>query len=151
MGGPAEGGGLKAKHRVLVVDDQRLMLGALERILRRYDVTACESLAEARRALEAGSFDAVVSDVELRDGTGIELFAEVQTSRPEQAERFVFISGAADDPEIRALLDGTGRPYLRKPFYVPRLIELVASTVERRAPKSVSSGSHRLGMRKPRV
>ena len=58
----------EAEARVLVVDDERLVLGAMQRILRRYEVTVSESLAEARFALEAGSFDAVVSDVELRDG-----------------------------------------------------------------------------------
>ena len=123
---------MKQKHRVLVVDDERLVLGAMQRILRRYEVTACESLAEARCALEAGSFDAVVSDVELRDGTGIELFEEVHARHPEQAERFVFVSGAADDPTVRALLERTGRPFLRKPFEVSRLLEFVASTIEGR-------------------
>ncbi|MGO9711752.1 MAG: response regulator [Polyangiaceae bacterium] len=123
---------MKQKHRVLVVDDERLVLGAMQRILRRYEVTVSESLAEARYALEAGSFDAVVSDVELRDGTGIELFEEVQARHPEQAERFVFVSGAADVPTVRALLERTRRPYLRKPFEVFRLLELVASAIEGR-------------------
>jgi DNA-binding response OmpR family regulator len=60
---------------VLVVDDdvdaRELMQLALER--RGYRVTLASSVAEASRALLASRFDALVTDVELEDGSGLEL------------------------------------------------------------------------------
>ncbi len=143
---------MQPKLRVLVVDDDPSMLGAVVRILRRrFDVTACSTLDEAARALETGPFDAVVSDVEIEGTSGIAWFHQVATTRPEIAARFVFMSGAADDPRIGPLLDETGRPYVAKPFSIVQFAELVAALAEGRKPRSTHSGGYRIGKKRPGV
>lgn len=61
--------------RVLVVDDdedaRELLQLALER--RGYGVTVVSSCAAAQQALSAHRFDALVTDVELEDGSGLAL------------------------------------------------------------------------------
>lgn len=61
--------------RVLVVDDdedaRELLQVALER--RGYLVTLAGSVADAERALKSERFDALVTDVELDDGSGLGL------------------------------------------------------------------------------
>jgi DNA-binding response OmpR family regulator len=127
---------------VLLVEDQPLFRRALVRILSRFETIPCSSVVEAEAALRTATFDAVVSDVELLDGTGIDLFHRVRPARPDQAERFVFASGAADDPVVRAALLATGRPFVRKPFAVAPFRELVTAIVERRRPHAISGTYH---------
>jgi DNA-binding response OmpR family regulator len=141
---------VSARVHLLVVEDSELLRGALVRIFRRFHVVACATLAEAERVLATAVFDAVISDVQLPDGSGVDLFHRVHAVRPAQAERFVFASGAADDPTVSKALEATGRPFVRKPFEVRPFIELVTSVVERRRPCAIS-GSYRVGRAISRV
>ena len=135
-------GGLLTRSRVLLLDDQPLFRRALVRILGRFETVPCCSFREGEAALRSSSFDAVVSDVQLLDGSGIDLFHRVRRARPDQADRFVFASGAADDPTLRTALLATGRPFVMKPFAVQAFRELVAAVVERRRPQAISGTYH---------
>ncbi len=118
------------KRRVLVVEDERSLLRAFARILFRFNVTACASVTEARACLATCRFDAVVCDVQLPDGDGVQFFAELRRVAPEQAARFVFTSAAVDDPGVRGRLEETGLPFLRKPFAVASFVEIVTCIAE---------------------
>jgi CheY-like chemotaxis protein len=141
---------VREKRRVLVVDDEGVLLRAFKRILVRFDVTTSSSIAEARRCVAAARFDVVVCDVHLRDGNGIDLFDELRKDAPEQGARFVFASGLADDPKVRARLEATGAPYVCKPFVVPTFLEIVTCLSEGRQPRRTSS-ARRLWIARPYV
>lgn len=80
--------------RVLLVDDQVLVLRATAGMLRELDVVTASSGAEALERLERGShFDVVVSDVSMPGITGPELFIRVRERYPHLAERFLLLSG----------------------------------------------------------
>lgn len=130
------------RSRVLVVEDQSLLRGAFVRILSRFETVACATLAEAEAVLRASAFDAVVSDVHLLDGSGIDLFHRVRIARPEQAARFVFATASAEEPNVRTALLSTGRPFVMKPFAAAAFRELVTSIVERRRPQAISGTYH---------
>jgi ligand-binding sensor domain-containing protein/signal transduction histidine kinase len=135
---PFEGTGSAAvgpeapRGRILVVDDEPLVLGAVRRALGpQHDI---EGVSSARRALEllAGAedrFDVVLCDLMMPEMTGMELYAEVRASHPGRARRFVFISGGAFTPGAREFLASTDCPLLEKPFDLPRLRELVQARV----------------------
>ena len=136
-------GGLLTRSRVLLVDDQPLFRRALVRILGRFETVPCCTLAEGEAVLRGSTFDAVVSDVQLLDGSGIDLFHRVQRARPDQAERFIFASGAVEEPTLRAALLATRRPFVAKPFAsVHAFRELVAAVAERRRPHAISGTYH---------
>jgi PAS domain S-box-containing protein len=61
--------------RILLVEDDQATSQVLSRLLRRHgsDVTTAATLAEARAAGESASFDLLVSDLGLPDGTGLDL------------------------------------------------------------------------------
>jgi two-component system CheB/CheR fusion protein len=79
--GPSAGSMLPrpADLRILLVEDNRDVLRYLDLSLRRqgYRVATAASLAEARRAAVGGDIDLLISDIELRDGCGLELMREL--------------------------------------------------------------------------
>lgn len=80
--------------RVLLVDDQVLVLRATAGMLRELDVVTVGSAAEALSKLAEGShFDVIVSDVSMPQMSGPELFVRVRERYPHLAERFLLLSG----------------------------------------------------------
>lgn len=120
--------------RVLLVEDDALLAGVHRRLLRRYggyDVSWVETLEDARAALAAGDFDAVLCDLSLPDGSGAELIAWARGARPEILRRFIAITGGAIDPASRALVDAGQLEVLRKPIDPDDLLERVAAISHR--------------------
>ena len=74
-------GELPLLRRILLVEDHESTRTALTDLLtrRRYEVVGVGSLAEARAAVTGASFDLLISDLGLPDGTGHELMAELRT------------------------------------------------------------------------
>ncbi len=87
--------------RLLVVEDHEPTLAVLERLLRRagHDVTTATNVAEDLAAGAAGTFDVVVSDLGLPDGTGLELMEKLRAARPEL--RGIAVSGYGMENDLR--------------------------------------------------
>jgi CheY-like chemotaxis protein len=82
--------------RVLLVDDQVLVLRATASMLRELDVVTCGSAAEALQLLAQGShFDVVVSDVTMPQMGGPEFYARIRERFPHLAPRVLLVSGDA--------------------------------------------------------
>lgn len=80
--------------RVLLVDDQTLVLRATASMLKELDVVTVSSAAEALgRLAEGGHFDVVVSDVTMPGMSGPELYVRVRERYPHLAMRFLLLSG----------------------------------------------------------
>jgi len=107
-----------SKLRLMMVDDNRTLLTALQRGLSRsFEVTAHHDVSEALDDLASGGrYDAVLSDVCMYPVGGPEFRERVRKVRPELADRFVFMSGGADDPSFEAFLSST--VFLPKPFSI---------------------------------
>jgi DNA-binding response OmpR family regulator len=67
---------------ILVVEDDAAIAAALRDLLERegYAVDVAGTLAEARRRLDAGEFDAMLLDWRMPDGEGIDLLKEIRRS-----------------------------------------------------------------------
>ncbi|HEY0986701.1 MAG TPA: two-component regulator propeller domain-containing protein [Kofleriaceae bacterium] len=111
------------RHRVMLVDDEPLVVHTMERLLRRdYDITVALCGQEAIEHIARGvRFDAIVSDVMMPNMTGIELIEEVRRLAPEQANRIIFLSGGAFTAQTREQLDSLGAPQLEKPVTAKEL------------------------------
>ena len=130
------------KGRVLVVDDDEIVAKSVARMLAsNHDV---QVVNDARRALamllQGSMFDVVVCDLLMPHLSGIEIYRKLREPRPEQAERFVFMSGAFT-AEASEFLARVPNPRLPKP---PSLAELerCVQTILRANPGE--SGYHRL-------
>ena len=123
------------RRRVLVVDDEPALVKVLARQLERhYDVDMASTAKDAITRLSSSYYDVVLCDLRLEDEPGIAVYDSVRAHTPEQAGRFIFITGGSSDPEHDGLsrrARATGRPVLEKPFDGPSLEALVARVARR--------------------
>ena len=101
--------------KVLLVDDERsirLTLGdALED--QGHAVTRCENLALGKQALKDSAFDCVVTDLQLPDGSGLDLLSAARESKSD-ASLLVITAHQSIETAIEATKFGAD--YLIKPF-----------------------------------
>jgi DNA-binding NtrC family response regulator len=73
------------KRRVLVVDDNQLIVRAMERLIGQlgHDTASASSVAVAQQLITAGSFDIVVSAIRFRDGSGSDILRTLESSGTE--------------------------------------------------------------------
>lgn len=112
---------------ILVVDDEPDLRTLYELTLLRegYQVTAAESLVQARLALKEKAFDVLITDMRLPDGMGLELIEQVVAQR--RNERCIVITayGSAENA-VNALKTGAF-DYLSKPVDLKHFRTVVAS------------------------
>ena len=125
------GTGAVQASSVLVVDDEPDLLTLYELTLLRegLEVETAASVAQAREMLESRVFRAVISDMRLPDGTGLDLLKWLESSgRPEK----VIVVTAYGSPEnaVTALKAGAF-DYLTKPVDLRQFRAVVASAMGR--------------------
>ena len=101
--------------RILVVEDQEDLRNTLARLLRIYgfrvETAACVS--EAIAALEANTFDLLLSDIRMPGGSGLDLMRATKGSRP----RLAFAMSSLDEFDyLNKCFDVGFDAYLVKPF-----------------------------------
>ena len=108
---------MTAKVRVLIVDDVRLVLTSLKRMLERagFHVEAADSGAAALALLERTEVDVVLSDFMMPAMNGIELLREVSARWP-RVRRAILTAQAEKDLLDRALADGLLEAAFQKPW-----------------------------------
>ncbi len=121
---------IDASGSVLVVDDERALAAAIARELgARMQVELVHSGGEALAALGRGHFDAVLCDLRMPDLSGAEVYRQTRARNRGQADRFVFITGAAGAAGEAEFLKHAGRPVLEKPFAMSELWRAVGAVV----------------------
>ena len=123
--------------RLLLIDDDQRLTDMVGDYLRRngYDVDAAGSLAAGRERLRAAPYDALLLDLMLPDGDGLDLTRELRadpklrrlpllmlTARGEPMDRIVGLELGADD-------------YLPKPFEPRELLARVKALLRRATPE----------------
>ncbi len=108
--------------RVLVVDDEPQVGKAVRRMLSdSHQVTLSRSGDEARRILDEQVFDVVVCDLMMPNVSGMDLYDRLQRTRPEMAQRVVFMTGGAFTERARRFVERVDNVCLGKPFNVLEL------------------------------
>jgi two-component system KDP operon response regulator KdpE len=124
--------------RVLVVDDEPQIVRGLKIILRSagYAVEAAENKADALALLAARPPDALVLDLVLPDGEGVEVCRAVrQWSRLP----IVVLSAVGDEREKVRALDAGADDYVTKPFGTDELLARLRAVLRRSVGETGSS------------
>ena len=100
---------------VLVIDDEPDLRTLYELTLLRegYRVETAATVAEARILLDRNPFAAVITDMRLPDGTGLDLLKEIQAQRRPERCMVITAYGSAENA-VEALKNGAF-DYLTKP------------------------------------
>jgi len=127
--GPATPASPRAGLEILLVEDNKDILRYLKLVLemRGHRVRAAANLESARAEL-ARPFDLLVSDIELPDGSGLDLMRELRGRVPGFA-----ISGFGSPDDVRMSLEAGFTLHLTKPIEVGRLDEAIAWTLDEAA------------------
>lgn len=117
--------------RVLVVDDEPVILALLQQILEvdGHEVTGCEDAPSALEAAENGEFDVVLSDFRMPGMGGEEFYRELVLRYPRYHGRVVFITGDTLDSAVAAMAEAEGIRLLNKPFTIESIREILACLV----------------------
>jgi two-component system nitrogen regulation response regulator GlnG len=112
---------------ILLVDDDKQLASALQWILadENFLVDVAHDGEEAVLKVRVNDYDAIVCDVMMPRLRGDEFLMKARQIRPDIADRFIFITGFAADPEINRFLTRGDVKYLVKPFPVEGLIGCV--------------------------
>jgi two-component system response regulator PilR (NtrC family) len=129
------------RYRVLVVDDEPDLLTLYELTLVRegYDVECAGTLADAWALLEAGSFQAVVTDMRLPDGTGLELLTRLDAAG--RGERAIVITAFGSAENAVEALKAGAFDYLTKPVDLRNLRAVIASALGRVPPAAAEDAA----------
>ncbi len=116
--------------RLLLVDDDRLVLATLARTLRiaGYEVEIAGSGEEALEAVGLTSFDLVVLDIRMPGLCGIETAALL---RAKFEMPIMFLSAYGDRELVQQAINGGGMGYVLKPVDTPQLIPAIEAALAR--------------------
>ena len=117
--------------RVMIVDDEQIVLDVLQRILSRlgYNPVVTDSWEVALQKFSNEDFDLVLMDILMPEKDGFEVAREMRKIRPEQ--KIVLVTGiGADTAAAQADSEKVGVEYiLTKPFSYERVKTVVANTL----------------------
>jgi len=112
--------------RVLIVDDDPLVLEALARLLADHDVRVAQGGAHGLAMLQEHEFDLVICDLMMPDLNGQEVYRRACARDPGLARRFLFVTGGLLDTATVKQLEAQGGRVLRKPFAAEQLTAAIA-------------------------
>ncbi len=134
---------MKAKlGTVLIVDDDALLRASLESALTvmGYRVLTSASPDEAYSLLTVTSPDAVLLDVRLPGMSGPAMSTVIVRRWPHLEGRIAFMTGDAGAEDVRAWLECSRSPLLRKPFTVRQITTWLDGTLRAALAQTAESG-----------
>jgi DNA-binding response OmpR family regulator len=120
-----------ASHTVLLVDDDTELATLLVRLLEKNAISVrhVETIASARQAVAREKFDALILDIMLPDGSGLDFCRELQAT---PAKLPVLMLSARGDTFDRVLgLEIGADDYVAKPFEAMELVARVRALLRR--------------------
>lgn len=120
-------GEARPRRSVLVVEDEPALARALcEQLGGTHDVTLVARGDDAVRVLASRSFDAVLCDLRMPGLSGEAVYQRVALRDPEQAARFVFMTGVGFGAESKRFLEAVKVPVLEKPFTLDEALRAIS-------------------------
>ena len=112
---------------ILVVDDDQQLASALQWILadENFLVDVAFDGEQALVKVKVHEYDALICDLKMPKLRGDEFYLKAIQMRPALADRFIFITGFATDPNIALFFTRHDVKYLVKPFAIHGLISCV--------------------------
>jgi response regulator RpfG family c-di-GMP phosphodiesterase len=123
---------LATPHRLLVVDDEEIVLVALREALTRegYEVVTCNDPLQALKVIDAQNFSVIITDHQMPNLTGLEFLSQVKESQPD-ATRILVTAVLSLSTVIDAINKGEIYRFVIKPWLREELLATVRNAVQR--------------------
>lgn len=119
-------------HRIFILEDDESLRTQLQRLIENqgHSVVAASSIAQADAILDSdSSFDLMILDWDLPDGSGVDLCRKVR-ARGHTAS-ILLLTGKSLVSQKEEALDGGADDYLTKPFHLKELTTRVSVLIRR--------------------
>jgi DNA-binding response OmpR family regulator len=115
------------KKRILIVEDEESISSLEKNLLEKegFQVEIARDGAEGLERIKNNRYDAIISDFEMPNMKGDQLYQNVMGLSQEQAKRIIFVSG-----NINKFIESTGNRFLPKPFSTKALVKLVKDFIK---------------------
>jgi DNA-binding NtrC family response regulator len=123
--------------RVLVIDDEQIVLDSIRKILKEEDCEVDVSL-RGRQGLDWAinkQYDIVLTDIRMPDIGGMRVLRDIKRAKPSLP--VVMITGYATVQSAVQAMKLGAMDYLEKPFAPEKIIEVVASSVDKAATQPI--------------
>ena len=117
------------RARLLIIDDDAMVLSALRRRLRRrFDtITVLGGVEALTRLSEDPEFDAIICDLMMPEVDGKSFYEAIVERFPRLVQRTIFMSGGAFTPRLRKFAASVSNPVLQKPVTREQLESVLAA------------------------
>ena len=123
----------KKTYRILLVEDNKIDQQSFERFVEKnqlpYDIEIADSIAECKRILNSESFDIILQDFNLKDGTALDIL-QLDIDEP-----VVIITGAGDEETAVKSMKNNAYDYIIKDTggnYLKVLPSTIENVIKRR-------------------
>ncbi|MBV9074825.1 MAG: response regulator [Acidobacteria bacterium] len=115
---------------ILLVEDEPDLADLVSSRLRteNFAVAVASSVSSALHSLKGISFDLVLLDVHLPDGSGLEVLQSLATDP--DAPRVVLMTGSGTSETVLDAIRYRAQEFIRKPFTLDELVEVVGRSVK---------------------
>jgi nitrogen fixation negative regulator NifL len=119
--------------KILVVEDDQPFRTAVTTALRRRGYAVCEApngtAGLARAFAEQPSL--ILSDVNMAQGTGLELLKELRVHPKTSAIPVIIMTGEAHKTDARFSMNQGADDFLAKPFSMPQMLDVISARLQR--------------------
>lgn len=117
-------------NRILLLEDDISLIDGLEFSLRKnnFDIVVARTVQDASAALSAQTFDLLLLDLTLPDGSGFEV---CKKARLTSTVPIIFLTASDEEVNVVMGLDMGGDDYITKPFKLNELISRINALLRR--------------------
>lgn len=118
---------------ILLVDDDEDLADTLKELLeaRNFIVAVQPNGAAALREVQAIDYDVIVCDMLMPKMAGDLFYLAVKKIKPELADRFIFVTGHADNPKVEGFLNSINALVVFKPVLTEELVRMISLVLQR--------------------
>ncbi len=127
-------------EKLLLLEDDEFLRDGLTEILTKegYELKAANCVATAESLISANTFDLMIFDVMLPDGSGFDLCSKIRSLGNDTP--ILFLTAKDDEIQIVRGLDLGADDYVTKPFKLLELLSRVRALLRRNKKSTVNSG-----------
>ena len=114
----------RTRH-IVIVDDKPELSWCFQEILKLhgYESAVFNHPVPALKHVLSQHTDVIICDLQMPELDGDLFYATVERTQPALAQRFIFVTGVADEERFQTFINTVEAPVLRKPVAVEKLLE----------------------------